>query len=425
MYDGWLTLGGVELINSARAAQYAGIAGATVIRCAHAELPRALRDQAYTTPDDPDNPAPWWDAAVPASVQFCGVYGLSLSGFSAGTGGRPAVPLLADGSSVGPLRRGAREIRARVLLVAASEAGMSYGLAWLASALRGSVCNTGCVADELCGFAYLPVCEGEPPADLETDTCGDDAVRSLFDVGLLTGPTMLKRTRLHSGGWIAEVEFGLVAGQPYLWRQQVYITGSGQPGVAPAPPIPPATDCDETADCATDPLCPPIPAPVRPPVPLNDCYPGPAPVNDAVRTIVTVPAGQLPAWFEAAPILEIRTGQLAMRRITLRFYGNPADYSCADYVDPCTACAEINIPYLPANVTFRLDGRLERATVDCPGGPGLETADVEVYGTEGGLFEWPIFPCSSSLCVEVTVQASTVAPDSRVDVWMAAREDAA
>jgi len=425
MYDHWLTLGGVELVNSTRAAQYAGALGITVVRCAGCrDITRALRDAPYTLPGDPDNPAPWYDPSLPESAGFAGLVGVEFEGLSRGTGGRQTVPLLGAGSAIGGLRRGAREVLVKALMLATTDAAMSYGTAWLASALRGSICQTSCVADELCVFAYCPSCASPPPDPPAYDSCGDAALRTVLDTGLLAGPTPT-RTLTVGGGVLTEVEFSLVCGQPFLWRQPRYVTGTGQPGVSPAPPIGPGEGCVESIDCAHDPLCLPLPPPIRPPAPPNPCFPGPPPVGDTRRTIVTVPPGLLPQWFENVPILEIRTGSLALRRVTIRFYSNPALYECAEYVDPCTACAEINIPYLPRGVVFRLDGRLERATVDCPGGPGLDVADVEVFGPGGGLFEWPIFECNTSLCIEVVVQQSTAAPDSRIDLWMAAREDAA
>jgi hypothetical protein len=423
MYQHWLTFAGTEVISTARAGAYARSLGITDVRCSDClDVTRALKDQPYTTPDLDD--APWYDPGVPASARFGGVVGLSIMGLSAGTGTRPAVPVLGGGAVVGQLERGPREVSVKGLMLAADDEAMSYGLAWLASALRGSACSGGCDADDLCVFAYCPTCATTPPTDPLMDTCGDDALRRLYGVGLLGGPTPGTLSRTASGGYMQEVEFGFTAGYPSLWREPTYISGTGAASMIPGGIVTPgAGDCSESTDCALDPDCPPPAGPVRPPAPPDPCYP--TDPFTASRAVVTVTPTTLPQWLEFVPIVEVQTGDLALRRLTIRFYSNPAQYACTDYIDPCSACAEINIPYLPASTRLRVDGRTRRAWLDCPGGPGLDQAEVDIFGPGGGPFEWPVFDCSSALCVEFISQADTVAANSRLDLWMAAREDAA
>ncbi|WP_367139267.1 hypothetical protein [Saccharothrix sp. HUAS TT1] len=416
----WLTLGGTELVNTARVERYVDALCITSLSCGVCEdFVRGLRDEPYTDPGT--DRAPWFDPAVPESALFAGLMGISVEGLERGTGGRNRVELVGDGAAVGGLRRRSRELLVKARMYAKTEAALSYGNAWLESALGGAVCQGSCTGDELCFFAYCPVCP-QPP--MPGDTCGDDAVRTLFDVGLLDGPDMTRKGRL-GDGWLADVQFSLVAGRPHMWRLPRYITGTGHPGLQPAPPIGPPVDCVEDQDCAVDPDCPQPPPPIRPPAPPNPCFPGPPPANDTYRRIATVPANVLPEQLSKVPLLELRTGDLNLRRVTVRFYANPAQYACTEYVDPCSACAEINIPYLPRGVVLRLDGRTERVTVDCPGGPGLVVAEVEVYGPEGDFFEWPVFECDTSLCVEIVAQQSTVAPNMRLDLWMVARQGVA
>lgn len=416
----WLALGGTELINTVRAAKYSDALNITPVLCGPCEgFQRAVQDPPYTTPGE--DKAPWFDPAVPASGLFAGFAGLRIEGMAKGTGGRSRSELLRDGAAVGQLRRRSREIVVQVEMYAKTEEAYAYGLAWLTSAVEGPTWPGACVAEELCFFAWCPVCPEPAPVP---DTCGDDALRIMYDVGLLEGPTELERHQV-VGGWKGTVEFTLVAGRPGMWRQPLYITGTGHPGLLPAPPIGPPENCEPEPDCAADPDCPPYPEPIRPPAPADPCFPGPPPANDTYRRIATVPAGQLPSWFESVPILQIRTGELNLRRLTVRFYNNPSQWPCTEYIDPCSACTEINIPYLPKGSIFRLDGRVERATVDCPGGLGDDLQDVEPYGPGGDMFDWPRFDCSISLCVEIIAQASTVASDMRIDLWMVSREDAA
>lgn len=423
MFDHWLTFAGTELINSTRAAVYGRTLNITSVGCVSClDTQRALKDPPYTTPATDD--APWYDPGVPASARFGGIVGMGITGLSKGTGTRPSTRVLGGGSVLGTLERGPREVSCKGLMLAADDEALSYGTAWLASALRGSMCVEGCDADTLCVFAYCPTCALAPPTDPTLDTCGDDALRTLFNVGLLGGPTVSPPRRTNSGGLIADVEWGFTVGLSHLWRQPVYVTGTTSDAMTVGGTVTPdAANCVEPTNCAQDPTCPAPAPPVRPPAPPDPCYPT-DPFTPR-RSVVTVPPTLLPQWLEAVPIVEVHTGELAMRRLTIRFYANPAQYNCADYIDPCSACATITIPYLPAGTRLKLDGRTQRALLDCPGGPGLAQAEVEIYGPGGGPFEWPAFDCSSALCVELVAKSDTVATSARMDVWLVAREDAA
>jgi hypothetical protein len=178
----------------------------------------------------------------------------------------------------------------------------------------------------------------------------------------------------------------------------------------------------ETADCVRDPNCPdPLP-PVLPPPALDLCYPTTS--FTARRWVIPLPAGKVPVWQEKVPFIRINPGSFDLRRLTMRWYQNPLSRDCATQLDPCGACAEVQVPYLPRNSWFTLDGRTERAEVDCPGGPGLTTASPPIYGRGGSPFTWPVFGCDVPQCLEILALDASVAPDARWEISTIVREEA-
>lgn len=423
MYSGWLALAGTELVNTGRAAAYSNMLSITSVGCGPcATLPRALGQTPYTSPDMDD--APWYDPGEVASKEFAGFVGLEVVGLGKTVASRQLVPLTDNGAALHPLRRSHREIQIKALALAKTECALSYGLGWLASALRGSTCNAGCSGDLLCFYTCCPPPCGPPPSDPAVpDTCGDEYFRTLINVGVLSmdEPTEVRKI---PGGWMGQITFTLAAGNPFIWREPILMATGPNPGQTlpnyQDPGVPP--DCNEAADCLRDAACPVPPAPILPPVPVDACFPTGA--FTASRLVVTLPQSKVPIWHEKVPLIIIQAGSKRLERLTIRWYGNPAERDCTDFVDPCTACAEVNIAFVPAGATLTIDGRIDSAFVDCPGGPGLVTAEPQLYGRGGSPFVWPTFRCSDGQCLEFIARADTVAPDARVDVYYVVREDA-
>jgi hypothetical protein len=350
---------------------------------------------------------------------------------------REVLPLAADGAALSPLRRRQREIQVRALLFARTECALSYGRSWLAAAVRGSSCGLECIGDDLCFLACCPTeCIDPPPTP--NDNCGNDQWRTLFNVGILEGPIVRETTKL-SGGWMQQVEFTLTAGNPFIYHLPTLVaTGptSGQviPGFNSETPI----NCTESTNCiaeaTTDPLCRQPLMPEVPIVPVDPCFPtGPF---TAYRAVITIPEGLTPNWFETVPLLHIKVGDFPTRRFMIRWYTNRAGVDCFSGLEnpipeerpisPCDACAELHIPVLPANSTLTIDGRTERAWVDCPGGPGLATAEPYIYGKGGSAFQWPAFGCGQMMCVEIVAEVSGggQTPTLTWTIEQVAREDA-
>lgn len=448
MFEGYAELAGVEIVNNARALAYAREMGIDAPCNPCPGLADAAGDGSYTTPAI--DSAPWYDPSVPESAGFLGVFGQLLTGVAANPVERAITQLPGDGAALGVLRRTQREMTWTVSLIAVDDCALSYGYAWLAAALRGSMCTeSACYGDELCLFACCP--EPVPLPGLEV---GEWELRHLYDVGLTAGPDEVGRS--YTGGSscaqgqqpvIATVTFTLTAGKPAIhrapilpaltnpdewvqlnkgqgpiryWPPTFWQDRCGMPD--PADPVAPAVK-----RCTDDPLC--APPYVLPKVPdyFNTCgLPKPfGDSNDYTVRVTRIPFSPLavPDWLEAVPVIRIDSGTRELRAIMIRFNMNPIGLPCTQ-LDACDICTEINLTYLPPNSRLIIDGRTQRATVDCIAGQSTIRATPALSGILGAPFEWPVFPCSTGMCVEVTAYDRTMTAGSRASVTLVPRGDA-
>ncbi|MFI6326563.1 hypothetical protein ACIBG8_54205, partial [Nonomuraea sp. NPDC050556] len=214
-----MSFNGTEIINNQRAQVYAGNGGISMKCTGGCNLPVALDDPPYTYPADvPPAGADWYDPAVPESARFYGIAGLEVIGLSKSPGKRDPVGLVRGGAAIGPYILEEREMTWKVLLLGADDCALSYGLAWLTSALKGSACLPSmCQGGELCVLTCCPHCTDE--------ACGERHVRRVFDVGLMDGPSVTKQTRF-GGGVMWEAEFVMVAGKPWIYRPALASTST-------------------------------------------------------------------------------------------------------------------------------------------------------------------------------------------------------
>ncbi|MGW1840730.1 hypothetical protein [Streptomyces sp. NPDC002067] len=414
MLADYMDLAGTEIVNSARAAVYARGRGVPVQCDPCPDIAAAVGDMPYLDPVTDE--APWYDAAVPESASLLGVLGLSVAGFDSSPISREPTQLIGDGAALGPMRRTHREIGYTVLLIAAEECALSYGLEWLSSALQGAACGSGaCGGDEMCLFSCCPV-------------DGERELRHLYDVGLLDGPQVTETKYLGSGAVLATVTFSLAAGTPWIYREPLATRSDGWVSLGGGE-IVPNFDPDQVYEqcltpkpCLDDPLCPPPALPPRPPAPVSPCYP--TGLSDFRRTRIQVSPLEQPSWLETVPVLEVQTGSTEMRRLVVRFWANPQGNDCGDFNDPCNACTDVNISYLPRGSSLTVDGRVQRSVVECPQEPiGTSTAAPTIYGPQGSNFQYPTFGCPTGLCIEVWSRLEFTAPDARARVLLVPRSD--
>lgn len=414
MDTNWLMLGGVEVINTARAQAYTLTGcGGHQVGCACPGLAQAIEgDDAFPGyGESPEGEAPWWDPAVPESVEFLGIIGTDAEGLGKGTATRTPVDLALGGANIGAIRHGRREWTYTATLIATSEAGLAYGSAWLASQLEG---DDECWGSPACVFAWCPGSAAE----------GDRAVRHLFDVGVLEGPTPVQIFKASESTWYKVVDFTLVAGNPWLYSDPYITLGhdQAQESVIRVPPGGIAADCPPVSACAYDPDCPPPPLPPLPPQPVDPCWPRTG--FQAQRLMFSVPPGGVATAYETVPVVRVEAGDAPLRRLSVRFYANPTGADCSRWVDRCQSCGEANIAYMPAGSVLTLDGRRQRTELDCSGGRGLALSEPVPFGPNGGLFSWPVLSCASGLCVEVLWERENAADNVRVDITMASRQAA-
>lgn len=406
-----MDLAGVEIINNGRAHVYATARGVPVTCEPCPEIAGAVGDLPYRDPVTDD--APWYDPQIPQSAGVLGVMGLAVAGFDRGTTERAPVQLVGDGAALGVLRRTHREIGYTVLMIAISDCALSYGLEWLSAALLGGACDGGaCAGDQLCMFSCCP-------------TGSDTELRHVYDVGLLDSPQVTQTQRLSNGIILATITFALAAGNPFVFREPLAASTSwvdlGGGVVADLDPDAVYDLCQPPPPCLDDPTCPPPPLPPLPPMPISPCYP--TGVDTFKGSVISLGVLDQPQWLETVPVVEVQTGASEMRRLVIRGWANPQGIPCADVTDPCSACWHITIPYLPPGSVLTVDGRTQRAVVECPSEIGTSTAAPTLYGPEGSSFEWPSFTCPSGFCVEVLSLESSTAPDARARVQLVPRSD--
>jgi hypothetical protein len=409
-----------EIINSVRAATYSQLYCLPIECDACPELPCALGDgdfqqDPYTPYTDPaTDEAPWYDPAVPESTGVLGFMGLDVSGFQSSTVSRTPVPLVGDGSALGIARRAHRVITYTVLMIVRDECALSYGLEWLAATLNGC-CDDGCNGSTLGVFACCPTCDG----------C--DAMRYLYDVALLEGPTVESLEYLDDG-ILARITYSLVAGKPGIFRNPVessetwYDLTAGT--LVTTNPDTVYSQCVGAADCLSDPTCPAPALPDRVPVPVDPCYPtGSATFR---RTVISLATTDVPNALDMVPVLELEVGNTDLRRLIVRFRASLTGQDCADtLLDPCSVCADMQIPYLPAGSMLTVDGRTQRATVECDTAKvGSSTTSPTLYGAQGDAFQWPVFQCPEGMCIEILSTSASTGAGTRARVLMVTRSDA-
>lgn len=454
----YVSLGGTEISNAERFSAYTSYLGILhgLQGCPCPDLAMVLGDVPYTCPKD--DLAAWYDPAVPESADFAGVWIQEMTGIAGSTITREFTRSLTAGAVPGPAFDGERVVSVTAYIAAASEAALSYGLGWLASSLRGSTdCSSGqCIGDELC---FLSSCPDTCGSQNEMTEAWEAAARFLFDVALVSGPILLEKRSLGRGcgsksPMLAKIEWTMTAGVPWVFSYPRLVAegaeftapvlaGEGECDVVwiPAGECPPADECPTAVGCVSDPMCT-FPMAPQPPQTIDKC----SCVSRVTSAHVEIeaPPGVMPRWLDMVPYIEVTTGDVPMRRLTVRFYQKPLADSDCDDLDECLACGEISFTYAPRDATIVLDGRTQRAKVICAGGatddgggntygpPALvagpltsSPASSSLLGANGGPPSWPVFTCNTGLCIQVLVDGDFYSSQAQVSVSLVSRQDAA
>lgn len=168
MWDGYFTLGGNEIGNSARAIGYTRTAPCPIpwIRdrdCGGIAVATGDDDYFYTNISE----APWYDPDDPdTSGRFLGLYVVDIAGLSDSTRTATITEKITDGAQVSGYRHTAREVRVRGVLTGAGEDALEYGMTWLRNALSPDACGVhggDCGASDFQFFVSCPPPRGVVP----------------------------------------------------------------------------------------------------------------------------------------------------------------------------------------------------------------------------------------------------------------------
>lgn len=417
MINDYMSLGGIEVINTARLKAYLESVGSPFDSgsqiCGCTQLgPTQLQPDGlpYTTPSGSGggSVAPWYDVDVPESANFLGFLPLSIDGLDDNPVKRSITTAVTGGGAIGPARVQPRTITVTGLLLGVTCCAVNYGLLWLSSALQGCTGNA-CGGDCM---EMLDCCPADPSTDYETFQA--EHRRTFRRVTLVDGPAITARHgngtcsgSCGKGADILTVEFTLVAATPWAYTDQtellnvdlpaspdeciVWDVGGGDCGLA---------ECTDPVSACVDPLCS-YPAPPQPTTPLSCfCY---ALAEDSA--CYTIDLSTRPNWATDVPIVSIYAGSSELRNVRIALYerrGIFDDSSCADIAGAsrCEPVAEWNVGYMPASSELTLDGQVERAMLFCGG--TCETAQ-SVWGFDGAAITWPSLDCARyCLCIFVS-----------------------
>lgn len=167
MWDGYLTIGGNEVGNNARALGYQRTANCPVTWIRDMDCVGLLEalDEQYTY--DRISEAPWYDPDDPDTTsRFLGLYVVSMEGVSDSTRSAVVTEKITDGAQVSGYRHAAREVRIRALLTARGMDALEGGMTWLRSVLEPDACGVhggDCGASDMQFFVDCPPTRGTVP----------------------------------------------------------------------------------------------------------------------------------------------------------------------------------------------------------------------------------------------------------------------
>lgn len=433
-FDGYLCLGGTEIINKGRLSQMIGSGrGPEGVIC-HDCAPCPDLDTALGYPlgyNPADNP--WYSPDEPDSDQFAGLLVTSITGLEPGAFSRVITENAGVGAVLGQGRQSAPQIVVTGILMARTCAAMDYGYRWLRKAVKGS-CGPGqpCVGDDLVYIVAEPQFSDEDcgPVDFPAELI--PYLRTFKGAAIVSGPTITQVVprgcpSCYECGML-EVQFTLSASDPCVYREPLVILETGPFSCATA------TDCivwvddaDGTGDCsddcpqgppcATDPNCVDISPPMMPAL-INPCVPDCISGVDCTASVL-IPDGTFPPSASGTVIINVFAGDEAMRNIRIKVWENPLGLPLSELED-CAVCATLAISYIAPQSTLVIDGAGRSASITCPGGSPVR-ANPFIASAGSATFAYPEFICGTDYTLAVTVNGP-VSSLAAVEILAIARE---
>lgn len=416
----------VEIINNRRAYAYASNGGIGWLQdcstCVTTEpvVPGAP-EGGFVSPKI--DQAPWYDEEDPDSWGFFGVVGIEVTGSDDSTRTATITQTTTIGGVIGPVHYGPRTLVFRVLVVAADECSLQFGLNWLRQvcAYQATPCSGDsltffdccpclcdaagfglggrCWADNYAELAGNPDCDPEwwpttyqelrvgPPASVTEwcawiernigvttgpgdyvcclDECVVPYLRQFHNTVVTEGPTVLNHPSLYSEGALAEVEFTITCGDPVQYAMPILVGAGAVTASEPLDELPAAAPVVDPFDR-------------RPPSPLAL----------ATRPALAAPDGgwvrhEQDASLSAYGVLlsqqrlsfKLRTGSEGAERVRVGVW--QGDERVAGYL----------VPYVPPRSTVIIDSA--RRTVEAEHDLGTRNLSGFVKDWAGGPARWP------------------------------------
>ena len=405
MDRGWLQLGHTEIANTTRCIAYMrrGVRNGTVDIVTDEswpDLPRWLgKPEPYRSPWEDDD-CPWYDPDNPNSAEFAGVWVMGVEGAEGTPVDREIVEGAVEGGAFGATRTPPREMTFEALVIGGTPSGLTFGIEWLGSVLRGDPCEP----DDGQGRNLLFL-ESQPPSDPrmteeEVMAVANGESRMLSRVAL-TEPLRIEErvgqwTAQGYGATIARVSFTLTAAVPYVWQMPAPLVSGLRPvdGVEQTVRF---ENVDEDGNCPTDcvdtdggvlwdPDLPPLAVLPRPITP--EAAAGCAPM-ESLRLTWRLGEGRIPSLGQTVPTVTVRTGPLDERNLRVQWAEGEPD---TERELSCATLGEALIAYIPRRSTLTLDAVTGLATCLTADGRVLDATGM-VTGKFGGPWSPPVLRC--------------------------------
>jgi hypothetical protein len=388
-YDGYVEYNGVELVNLSRTAQLAEALGIDVV-WASPDSVQWIQDDLGGTFYNDITLAPWYDAGYPASSEFAGIVPLSINGLDDSTLESTPVEYITDGGHSGKPRNATLPLVWNVTIVASTDRGAEYGKRWLDRTLKDNGLAVFCSGADLRYFRYAS--SGAPLVHRR-------------DTRLTRGTSVTRKRRTDcSVTWI--VTFTMTAADPFEYGEAVdqftelggSVTGDGVSDSGSLVLV--QQDCpvyDYTP--LYDPEYPAlVPSPTAP-----DFYPAGwdiGPGDTFERFWVDLLPSE-PTDLNVVPIITLTT-TVEARMVRVSFWP-----STSDTTDQCDPLFSAVVSYLPADLSFTIDGEQQASYVWDGFSPVVRRADSLVYSPNAEPVGWTAFNDPTGLTVTLDVFAES------------------
>lgn len=330
------------------------------------ELPALIGDGIYRP-----ELSPWYSTRVPESGEFGGVWVLDVKGLDTTTVQREVTEMVGDGGSAGPSRDAARQLSFDAVLIACSNAGLTYGLQWLNCRLRDTIGTSDSVLRYL---AAHPAHSAADPASL---------VREVHGVVLTQEAQVQESINAgrgdHHQATMYRVNWKLAVTRPHAYTPPVEVPVEWDTVVVEPIRWIHAADCRTPASCADMPVlfsetCAPEPIEIvtSPPPTCGGCLP----VCAVETRIFEVPTFDWPLRCRDTAVT-LRVKNTGTGQLTLQGYWRLANHreQCDDHLWP------VQINGLPSEAELVLDGIGRRYWVNFA---GRKRRPAYIVGTPSG-----------------------------------------